>query len=503
MNKKFILLIAFLIALLAVLVLRRAWMSDDAYITLRVIDNFRNGYGLTWNIAERVQVYTHPLWMMLEVLVISITNDYYLIPIFLGFGFTLLAVTWIFAKLAQSSQAAVLAGLALCLSNAFVDYATSGLENPLSHVLIGVFFTIFLTAPSFHRHIGRLSLVAALGMLTRIDLGLVFLPALLIAFFQVRSWKALIRLLAGMIPLLIWEGFSLVYYGSLLPNTAYAKLYGGYPTIEYLQRGLNYYEYSLKFDPVTILIIFTGLILPLFIRGGRIKMLSASSLAYLGYILWIGGDFMGGRFFTIPFYLGIIALLQIKQEFLKFRYTAVGVSLLMIMGLILTPEPVYTLGSLSMSGRKSEFYKGIADERQFYFPGTSLMNYRRDIPYPSYPWMDEGRKDRRGSRTVIVNATGGMRCFAGGPRIHYVDHLGITDPFLARLPAVKKDNWRVGHLERAIPAGYLESISTGRNLLQDPHLAQSYDRIKLITQGDLFDPERMKVIVQQTFGLTP
>ena len=32
---------------------------------MRTVDNFVNGYGLTWNVAERVQAYTHPLWMFL------------------------------------------------------------------------------------------------------------------------------------------------------------------------------------------------------------------------------------------------------------------------------------------------------------------------------------------------------------------------------------------------------------------------------------------------------
>jgi hypothetical protein len=40
-------------------------MSDDAYITLRTVDNWVNGRGLVWNTAERVQTYTHPLWMLL------------------------------------------------------------------------------------------------------------------------------------------------------------------------------------------------------------------------------------------------------------------------------------------------------------------------------------------------------------------------------------------------------------------------------------------------------
>ena len=42
----------------ALFVLVNAWVSEDAYITLRVIDNFFNGYGLRWNINERVQVDT-------------------------------------------------------------------------------------------------------------------------------------------------------------------------------------------------------------------------------------------------------------------------------------------------------------------------------------------------------------------------------------------------------------------------------------------------------------
>src|SRR6516162_6013646 len=50
--------------LLFVVVLRNSWLSEDAYITYRVVDNFVHGYGLRWNPLERVQVYTHPLWVL-------------------------------------------------------------------------------------------------------------------------------------------------------------------------------------------------------------------------------------------------------------------------------------------------------------------------------------------------------------------------------------------------------------------------------------------------------
>ncbi len=50
------------IALYALVVLQNAWLHEDAFITYRSVDNLINGYGPTWNITERVQTYTHPLW---------------------------------------------------------------------------------------------------------------------------------------------------------------------------------------------------------------------------------------------------------------------------------------------------------------------------------------------------------------------------------------------------------------------------------------------------------
>ena len=51
------------LALYAFVVLQSAWLCDDAYITYRTVDNFVSGLGLRWNPIERVQAYTHPLWM--------------------------------------------------------------------------------------------------------------------------------------------------------------------------------------------------------------------------------------------------------------------------------------------------------------------------------------------------------------------------------------------------------------------------------------------------------
>jgi len=67
----------FFVVAYAVVLVRTAWMCDDAYITLRTIDNFVQGYGLVWNVGERVQVYTHPLWMFLISAFYALTREPY------------------------------------------------------------------------------------------------------------------------------------------------------------------------------------------------------------------------------------------------------------------------------------------------------------------------------------------------------------------------------------------------------------------------------------------
>lgn len=54
-----------LMALFLLELIRTAWISDDAAITLKTVLNFLYGHGPTFNIDERVQAYTHPLWFFL------------------------------------------------------------------------------------------------------------------------------------------------------------------------------------------------------------------------------------------------------------------------------------------------------------------------------------------------------------------------------------------------------------------------------------------------------
>ena len=63
-------------------IIQNSWIAEDAYITLRTVGNFLHGFGLRWNIAERVQSYTHPLWFFLLSFGVFVTNEvYYTVPV--------------------------------------------------------------------------------------------------------------------------------------------------------------------------------------------------------------------------------------------------------------------------------------------------------------------------------------------------------------------------------------------------------------------------------------
>src|SRR5262245_50258912 len=80
-----------LLAVFFTLLIRTAWLCDDAYITLRVADNFLHGYGLRWNTMERVQAYTHPLWLSVLIVFYWLTGNAYYTAIALSIAISMAA----------------------------------------------------------------------------------------------------------------------------------------------------------------------------------------------------------------------------------------------------------------------------------------------------------------------------------------------------------------------------------------------------------------------------
>ncbi len=474
---------------------RTAWISDDAEITLRTVLNVTHGFGLTFNVAERVQTYTHPLWMGLLTLGYLVIGNVYVTMFAAGMICSGLAF-WLVVRRAASSFQAIAAAVVLLFSLAFVDFSTSGLENPLANLLLlGLVAVLVNTTMDRPRWLMLLCTIASLLYLTRPDAVLIVAPLLVLACWNVRSPRLILRAIAiGSVPAVAWTLFSLVYYGFPFPNTAYAKLATGIDSGELRAQGLLYLLDSLDRDPITLTTIAIVMIMSAFARTVSTRMLAIGIILYLWYIVSIGGDFMAGRFLSIPLFASVLLMTRLLGGSRGLWATVAGV--LLAVGCASTHVPLWSNSRYSETAPKPT---GVVDERAVYFRDHSLALAKRgtfrDPDWPSTKQI--------GGTTHVVDTCGlmGTSGVDFGPYIHLLDECALADPLLARLPAVFNPDWRTGHYRRVIPEGYRESLETSSNQLRDPGLHRFYDQLRLITRSDrLFTRERLAAIVAMNLG---
>lgn len=486
-----------LLAIYAVVLIRTAWVGDDAFISFRVIYNFLHGYGLRYNVAERVQVFTHPLWLFVLIPFQWMTGEAYLSTLGVSMAVSLCAVGLLAFGTARALPHAILGVFVLVLSRAFMDYSTSGLENPLNHLLLACFALVYFRVPS-PRRLLWLSLIAALGVTNRMDTLLLYAPALALAFFEARSLRSLGLVAVGFAPFALWELFSLFYFGFPFPNTAYAKLGAGLPASEVLAQGGWYFVDSLRKDPLTLTVCACGCVLPILTRQWRLAILAAGIPLYLVYVLKVGGDFMSGRFFSAPFMLAALILTRIPMPGPARRWIpAFGLAAVLA---FVTPFPTVLTGSnyaLTEAECGNAFVHGIMDSRRTHYQATGLLCMGKQ----STIHVARSKVRNLSSKEPVPTMAAGLDPYFAGPGVYYLDLMCLADPLRARLPHRRTTGWRPGHIFRAIPKGYSETLHTGANRLDDRRLAEYYDHLGEIIRGPLFSRHRLKTIVLMNAGL--
>lgn len=500
-----------LVAFFALIVVRNAWVSDDAYITFRTIENFLAGYGLGYNPDVRVQAYTHPLWMFLLAFLYRLqmsvfphsANALYYVTVFTSIAVSILAVWWLLRRVVgEDLWTVVFLVAALTLSRAFVDFSTSGLENPLTHLLLALFVWIYFTRPN---KLFLLTLTSSLLFLNRQDIILLVAPALLLALWiNRREPGSLKAVLLGGLPVIVWELFSILYYGFPFPNTAYAKLNTGVEAAVLLQQGGDYLLNSLNWDPLTLFVIVCAGVV-VFLGESKaetwhLRVLYLGVVLYLLYVVKIGGDFMSGRFLTAPLLVSAVALarsslprnglLAVTGIVAMLGIVSVRSTLLdPLMPMALTPSVPWTENPLTLDEN------GVADERAVYFANES-DNIYLGLVAVGFRGAEVGSEfagqawEYSGTRRAIYIWSAGRDGYMRGPNIHIVDKFALTDPILARLP-ITAQKWRIGHFARDLPEGYLDALGSGVNQIVDPSLAQYYDELNAVIRGPLWSRERL------------
>ena len=295
-----------------------AWVCDDAFISFRYAKHFIEGYGLVFNIGEKVEGYTNFLWTILVALGMKLSFDPVIFSLALGvicFVSTIALFIYLGWKLQSASAESVLffpmTALALSIHHDANVYATSGLETSLITLLVSATFAVLLLGRSYRSNLGA-GVLLAFAMMTRPDAILFFIAAILYALLVKQKRIAAVFALSLPVivlylPYWIWR---YNYYGFIFPNTYYAKS----ADLTYYSQGLvyfwtyihSYYIFLLvpvlvavfvwnnrhrlsQFFPVSIdqnNTAFRAVILGLLFAG-----------IHIAYVIRLGGDYMFARFF--------------------------------------------------------------------------------------------------------------------------------------------------------------------------------------------------------------
>ena len=508
-----------LAAATAVVTLRVAWVGDDALITLRTLLNASHGWGWGFNITEAVQGYTHPLWFLLWLVLGSITGTWLLTVMVMGVVCTAAAVLVAFRGGSSGPRILAVGGV-LLLSNAFVEYATSGLENSLGYLLFAAVIAITWAAgdaPGGTRTGVALGLLTAALLLTRLDYVLLLAPAAVVWVVAARGRPRTIAAagLAAATPLALWFCWAWLTYGYLLPSTFEAKTNLALPRRELLATGWHYLSFSLLHDPATMVLLVVGGALVAAWGGllGRAWLVGIA--AYLGYVVWIGGDFMIGRFLAVPTFICAALVVRVRvpesvrvrlgrpdpQDAVGWRPWGTAVVPLAVVAVagFLVGSPATVLAPPA-AARWDYYAVVLSDERGVYADkfgtlGDYLPDRAADDGSPTAPparaempstplWQLESAAAHWPTRApgeqpaivgvdVACGALGAISIMSGA-RVHVVDQCALTDRFLATLPGGDPQVVALpGHHRRTIPDDYPEAVRTGDpTRVRDPVLAQ-------------------------------
>lgn len=489
-----------------------AWVAEDAFITFRAVNNLLDGHGPVWNIGERVQVYTHPLWYFLLTIGTAIFKDSYYFSLALSY-ICLLGVLFVFAKIIgdkykdvpeinnttlMKPEMIILPLVALLFSRAFADYSSSGLENPLIHLFLALYVLTFVSQFGLAKKFFITSLLYNLIFITRPDAIFLITPASLYLFYQmVKTKDAWFKLsLLSMLPTFAWELFSIVYYGSFVPNTALAKVNIDYEKMILVKQAYHYFTFNLLHDPLTLGTIFVALVVAVFNKNIVPKLLMLGVVLQLVYITNVGADYMMGRFLSPSILVAVLSLLFIhitKEKLYTMAYSImIGLCSIVSFKHIMQSQVDYDDKFISPYG--------IANERGFYYQKLGLvsvlMKYQGDYT-KGHHWFRVGEINKDSPNINFYCAIGMVGWSSGNT--YWIDPLALSEPFLSRLPAKKFA--RAGHYERAFPAGYILSRLSNRNELENSVLKQLYDDILLVTQSsDLWSSQRLNAIYRLNSG---
>jgi arabinofuranosyltransferase len=435
---------------------RAAWTCDDAYIVFRYARNLVNGVGLVFNAGERVEGFTNFFWVLWTAPAFALGIDPETWTNAWGvacFGATLALLAWDHARLrsclpSPAWAAIPVAALAAAAHGDLVAFATSGLETSLFTFLL-VSGYVLLVGPLPPSRALLAGAVFGLATLTRPDGALPAAIGGAFVLLRMRRVASAAAYTGGFLSLVLpLEAFRLAYYGSLVPNTYWAKS----ANVAWWDQGLRYLQLYgekygvLTFGPVLLLMAWlrwrtegsprretlASAWLP------RVLLALALASGYTLYVVRVGGDFMYARMLlpATPFYLILFELGWTALPSRTPAALALVVAALPVVVPPLVPRPV--TGTRRESGVANEWeYYSLKRNAETDFRSEILRRFFDGLPVRVLVYGSEVRLAYRARIPTVVEAH------------------GLTDPLIARQPIVQRG--RPGH-EKWPPPPYVVDV---------------------------------------------
>ena len=442
-----------------------SFIQDDAFTSLRYVQNFVDGNGLVFNIGERVEGYTNFLWVLLLSAVSFLARALNLNPNlpftaqFLStlFGVLILVSTYLLAKkiIAKNFSGSIISSLLALSATAmvlfttpFIYWSVSGMETSLfvSLTLLSVYFFLDFETRSKRN---TFVIISVLNSFLRPE-GMFFF-ILLMSFKLIRNFLSAEELKLGKkikstfdssikkslivyaVPVIAYIIFRLLYYGYPFPNTFYAKTEF---TTQFLTRGWNYYINFLE-----EYLLFGFFYLPFLIQLMRSKtnakenILIGFALVYTITIIVIGGDVLPvNRFFLtimpLLFILFINSSAELIEEFLKGKLNVIAKYSLVI--IVLCYSVFNYSRNLPVMMEKRAYEIGLVTKMKIY---AELLKYVEKDEIKSLPSVAGGKAGKskiKNKSFSVAMSTIGTFSFYSGARV--IDLVGLTDEYVAHNP---------------------------------------------------------------------
>jgi len=339
-----------------------------------------------------------------------------------------------------------LAPALLAVAPAFACWTGGGLETALFTLLVTSAIWRYWAEASPPRALPWSGLLFGLACLARPEgflfFGLTVLHRIVDGLWRgdrgKRAGHAAVWMALFLLPVLPHQIWRIAYYGSVFPNTYYAKIAG----LDHQGRGLLYLLSFVRDYGLWIVLLL--LVVPRPKPGGRIAASLYVHLAVLVasvmvYVAAVGGDFMALHRFFVPL-LPLLALVLADElrnlhaliRSVRARHGA-GRAVLYVVEVALAAAVVLHCGSLSRQGVKTggaDGVDGIGYLRQFTVENTAIGR-----------WLAGNAGPAAG---IAVTAAGAIPYYS---RLTTFDMFGLTEPTVARRR--QADRSRPGHARMA------------------------------------------------------